>query len=418
MKRLALSGIILSLLALGASDALASPSVTIDACNEVDAKAVNRILDLEYRDAGQGPLVVRLSCSDEKVTVRVRHGDSAERVLVVDLSAVLAVAKARTVALLIVELSNEIEAARANKARQRATMVPLAAPVPNPEAVASTEIYDPSAAGAPGLESIPSGESLLDRQDSTTKSLFAIGSPRLSGALGYSMLSQDFSTNDVCALCNYRIKVGAPSANVGAVVDATYGPRYRFAADVQYQYAAAEILFAGPREMVETGYQLHRFHAGARAGYEIDKTSAIAAYGRTSVKYESRVIENLDLSTNPGKLPSELLSGFTVGAMLELAELTPKISVAVTADILVYGNVKQTEGLADGIDFSTKAHYLGSELDYQWTSSTSVTWNYGYSKQTTDWSGWDPTSLRDHQGGAATRSDSVHSLFAGLSTSI
>ena len=171
-------------------------------------------------------------------------------------------------------------------------------------------------------------------------------------------------------------------------------------------------------EMVETGYQLHRFHAGARAGYEIDKTSAIAAYGRTGVKYENRVIENQDLSTNTAKLPSELHSGVTVGAMLEFAKVTPKASLGVTADILVLGKVQQTEGLTDGLYSSTKAHYLGAELGYQWTPSTSVTWNYGYSKQTTDWSGWDPTSLRDHQGGAASRSDRVHTLFAGLSTSL
>jgi hypothetical protein len=86
--------------------------------------------------------------------------------------------------------------------------------------------------------------------------------------------------------------------------------------------------------------------------------------------------------------------------------------------MLLFGKVQQTEGLTDGIVSSTKAYYMGAELDYQWTASTNVTWNYGYSTQSTTWEGWDPTSLRDHQAGYASRSDSVHTLFAGLSTAL
>jgi hypothetical protein len=104
--------------------------------------------------------------------------------------------------------------------------------------------------------------------------------------------------------------------------------------------------------------------------------------------------------------------------MLDFAQLTPKTSLGLTADILLYGKVAQTEGLSDGIDSDTKAYYWGAELDYQWTKSLNLTWDYGYSKQRTNWSGTDPTSLRDHQGGLASRSDSVHTLFAGLSTTL
>lgn len=430
MKQLVLSGILLALVALGAREGLASPRITIDACNGVDARAVDRILDLEYRDAGHGPLLVRLSCADKNVTVRVKNGESAERVLVVDLSAVLTVAKPRTIALLIVELSNEIAAVSAGSTKLSVSpvpeaIVPAAEPAPPgpkaaPKAVAISNVYDPADLGAPGTDSSPPEQDLLEEENATKKRHLAFKAPRLSGALGYSMVSQDFTTPDFCTMCNYTIEIGAPSANVGADIDATYGSRYLFAADVQYEYAASQIhlVSSGGPEMVETGFQLHRFNAGAQAGYEVDKSSAIAAYGRTGVKYESRVIENQDLSTNTAKLPSELHSGVTVGAMVEFAKLTPKASLGVSADMLLFGKVQQTEGLTDGINSSTKAYYMGAELDYQWTATTNVTWNYGYSTHRTTWQGWDPTSLRDHQAGYASRSDSVHTLFAGLSTSL
>jgi hypothetical protein len=433
MKQLILSGILLALVALGAREGLASPRITIDACNGVDVKAVDRILDLEYRDAGHGPLFVRLSCADKNVTVRVKNGESSERVLVVDLSAVLTVAKPRTIALLIVELSNEIAAVSASSARLNVSAVPEAivpeAEPASPSAGASkapakaalrVDVYDPTDLGAPGTDSSPPEQDLFEEEDTSEKRVFDIKTPRLSGALGYSMVSQDFTTPDFCTMCNYTIEIGAPSANVGANIDATYGSRYLFAADVEYQYAASQIHLVsreGP-EMVETGFQLHRFNASAQAGYEIDRSSSIAAYGRTGLKYESRVIENQDLSTNTAKLPSELHSGVTVGAMVEFAKLTPKASLGVSADMLLFGKVQQTEGLTDGIVSSTKAYYMGAELDYQWTASTNVTWNYGYSTQSTTWEGWDPTSLRDHQAGYASRSDSVHTLFAGLSTAL
>lgn len=449
MKRVVLSGILLSLLTLSARQSLADARVTIEACNGVDASAVDRILDMEYRNAAPGPLLVRLSCAADNVTVRVRHADSAERVLVVDLSAVLAVAKPRTIALLIVELSNEIvaslapepmpaDSANAGPVPAPVALAPVAAPLPPPVPAAelpsaapapvkaqppieepplAATVYAPAFSAAPG-----SGEDLgtTASEEELGARPFGFGSPRLSGALGYSMVSQNFSTPDTCLMCNYRIEIGAPSANVGAQIDASYGSRYVFAADFDYQYAASQIHVTSQDgfEMSETGYQQHRLHAGARAGYELDKPSAIAAYARTGVQYERLVIENPSLDDNTAKLPSEMHTGLTLGAMFEFAKLTPKTSLGVSADILILGRVNQTQGLTDGVLSSTSAHYLGAHLDYQWSSTLSLTWNYSYSQQKTNWSGVDPNSLRDHNGPWAARTDSLHAIFAGLSTTI
>lgn len=82
-----------------------APGVTVHHCNEIDAFEVRRILSLEHWGEADTTAEVRIDCRSSTVTVRVFSREHPRgRVGFLDLSRVEAVARARTVALVVTEM--------------------------------------------------------------------------------------------------------------------------------------------------------------------------------------------------------------------------------------------------------------------------------------------------------------------------
>lgn len=249
---------------------------------------------------------------------------------------------------------------------------------------------------------------------------------RYFGSLGYSDVSQSFSTAQQCDLCNYSLSTGAANVGLGADVIYDYSEEYLLAGDLSYRYTRANpgIRFVDPADgtPADISFQAHRIDLGARAGYKLGKETGMAAYGRLGYHYDRFGVDEVDnFAVNLPKLPSEILSGFTLGVMLDVPQFNPKIAFRLGVDMLISGSRVQTAGLEDGLLSDPSAIWGVARLDYKWQPTMKITGQYHYSGLTTEWQGNAAQSMRDHVGEGsmqAKRDDVVHALFVGLSKAL
>jgi hypothetical protein len=149
----------------------------------------------------------------------------------------------------------------------------------------------------------------------------------------------------------------------------------------------------------------------------------MAAYGRLGYHYNRVGIDDVEkFAVNLPKLPSEILSGITVGVMLDVPRFNPKFAFRISADYLISGERVQTLGLEDGLLSDSSGIWGAARVDYQWKPDMKITGQYNYSGLKTVWQGAAPVSMRDHTAAAgdpgAERSDVVHTLYLGLSRAL
>lgn len=257
---------------------------------------------------------------------------------------------------------------------------------------------------------------------------------RYFGSLGYSAVSQSFSTPDACPLCNYSLASGALTVGLGGDVIYDYSEEYLIAGDLNYRYTRANpgIRFVDPANMMpsDISFQEHRIDIGVRAGYKLGKETGMAGYGRIGYHYDRFGIDDVEnFAVNIPKLPSEILAGVTVGVMLDVPQFNPKFAFRLSADMLISGDRVQTAGLEDGVVSTADAIWGVARLDYRWKPEMKITAQYHYSGLTTEWQGRAPNSMRDQQIAkdaldpavdqlVAKRSDVVHALFVGVSKAL
>lgn len=246
---------------------------------------------------------------------------------------------------------------------------------------------------------------------------------RYFGSLGYEAISQDFSTPNDCTLCNYKLSSGAMAINLGGEVIYDYSKEYLVAGEANYRYTRANpgIRFVDPNDgtPADISFQVHRIDVGARVGYKLGKATGMAAYGRVGYHYNRFGVDEVEnFAVNLPRIPSEILSGFTVGVLLDVPQFNPKIAFRIGADILASGTRVQTAGLEDGQLSDSAAIWGHARLDYQWKPNMKVTGQYHYTGYTTKWQGMAEASMRDHASTEAQRNDVVHALFVGVSKAL
>jgi hypothetical protein len=176
--------------------------------------------------------------------------------------------------------------------------------------------------------------------------------------------------------------------------------------------------------VADIGFQGHRIDLGVRGGYKLGKETGMAGYGRLGYHYNRVGINDVEnFMVNIPKLPSEILSGPTIGVMLDVPQFNPQINFRISADYLISGKRVQTLGLEDGQLSTAKGIWGSAKVEYQWKPDMKASANYQYSGLTTDWQGTAPNSMRDHTLGAAPstaakRKDTTHAIFIGLSRGI
>jgi uncharacterized protein YgiM (DUF1202 family) len=243
---------------------------------------------------------------------------------------------------------------------------------------------------------------------------------RASAGVGYTSIGQSFASSSDDPRGVYSLSSGAAVLGLdGELVHATTD-RWRLAGDLAYRLAIAVpgIRYVDPESMagVDIGFKRHQVDLGARAGYTLGGDMGMVAYGRLGFRYDNfRINDVSNFDRNLARLPSEVLTGVTVGALLDVPRLGRSWSARARVDALpLLASRQQTAGLEDGASSRTFAAWGGALVEYAWDDVYRLSAAYEYAYARTRWNGAQEGSMRPHMADSARRKDSAHQLFLGV----
>lgn len=243
---------------------------------------------------------------------------------------------------------------------------------------------------------------------------------RVDARLGFERLSQLFASTGQGDLANYAVQSAAAAVSLRGDAVFKYGKNYLVGAELRYDLGKATpgIRYQSADAAADIGYMTHDIDARAVGGYDFHHKTGAVAWARLGYHYGMFAVDNVaDFTQNLARLPSETLSGFTVGVGVELPRITPEIGGRLAADYLVMGKRAQTTGLEDGAVSTASAAWAGLVVTYQWKPDMTLDAAYGYEYAKTVWSGAAPGSMRGHAAESAARKDVTHGLFVGVAKS-
>ncbi len=237
--------------------------------------------------------------------------------------------------------------------------------------------------------------------------------------LGYASLSSEFRSNGAGELANYDTSAAAASVGIGGEYIYRYSPTYLIRVDGSYLGARSSpgIRFTNAAGMSsDIAFISHEVAAGAALGYNFQNERGIAAYARAGYHYgKLDISDGSDIAVNTAYLPSEILSGITVGALVDVPRLTNKIGARIGLDLLYpNGKLQQTQGLEDGTSSDVTAAWGTALLVYQWKPAWDITGGYRYGYSKVDFEG---ASMRPHAATEADRKNVSHTLSLGVGKS-
>jgi len=212
-------------------------------------------------------------------------------------------------------------------------------------------------------------------------------------------------------LGNYRLRARAFSA--GVALDAVVYRSGPLTGVIDGRYlgsvASPGVQFTTTEQ--GTGYvpfTTHDVDVGGRVGYSFAflRVSVRAGYHADFLR-----VEKLD---NVGKMPSEVLTGYAIGAAVEVPFTGKGFSGRASIDGLVSGKRKQTGGLEDGAPGSAGASWTTLAVGYALSTTLCAEVGYRRAKATSTWSG---TSAREADITSAKRTDVAQQFTVGLAQS-
>lgn len=211
---------------------------------------------------------------------------------------------------------------------------------------------------------------------------------------------------------NYNLSTFGGSLTVGA--GATFPVARAIQAGLQAQYSGTK---AKPfrYQNQDTGITTHAVDIRALGGYSLGNRFGMVAWGRLGYHYDMFSVDNVtNLTKNTAKLPSENLSGGTLGAAFTVDRLTRKIGLSVGLDALVFSTRQQTKNLEDGDSPSTSGMWLTVAGVYHLTRSTNVDLGYRLTYLNNSFGAPKAESMRGHTGTSVSRTDVVHLVGLGV----
>ncbi len=245
---------------------------------------------------------------------------------------------------------------------------------------------------------------------------FSIGA---NAALGYGVIGMDFTSNGVGELANYNVGSAAATLRLSGKFKYRKSQKISYGADLSY---TGSISSPGIRVNIggnaaDTGFTTHELAAAARLGYSINQSKGMAIVGRLGFHHQVFTISDVNnVNTNLALLPSETLTGATVGGLFEYDRITSKIGAHIGIDALFPASRKQTGGLEDGASSSVLAAWLTMGMTYKFTPKWTGIAGYRYSYADTSWSGAAINSQRGHNATQASRTDTSHLFTVGAAT--
>jgi len=246
---------------------------------------------------------------------------------------------------------------------------------------------------------------------------------RATAALGYTAIGQKFASGSSDPRATYRLSSGAAVLGAGGELIHAWSARWVVAGDLGYRYSQATpgLHYTDPDTMtaVDIGFKRHQIDLGARAGYALGGAPGMVAYARVGFRYDNLRIDDVrNFDSNLARLPSEVLRGVTVGALLDVPRLGARWSARVGLDALpLLASRTQTTGLEDGASSHTFAVRGAAIVACALGDTYRVSGEYGVEYAKTRWSGVADGSMRLQAADWARRKDSAHMFVIGVGRS-
>lgn len=232
-----------------------------------------------------------------------------------------------------------------------------------------------------------------------------------SAALGLRSLSSTFTSDGAMELASYRLSARSYSAGVAFDAVAYRSGSLLGMLDARYAGSVASPGVQFATSEAGTGYvpfTTHDVDLGARVGWSFGWLRATARAG-----YHGDIL-HVEKVDNVGRMPSEVLTGGTIGAALEAPFTGSGWSGRAAIDRLVGGKRKQTAGLEDGAPARAGATWTTLAIGYALSAAVSAELGYRRATASSSWSG---ASAREPDVSSASRTDVVQQLTLGLAQS-
>jgi uncharacterized protein YgiM (DUF1202 family) len=214
---------------------------------------------------------------------------------------------------------------------------------------------------------------------------------------------------------NYNLSTSGVGANLGG----SYAMPIKggdFYVGGELNYAVVKALPGINYLQKTTGITTHSVDLTAIGGYNLRNSKGMVAWGRLGYHYDVFAVADVtNLDNNTAKLPSESLSGLTLGAALTAPTITPKIGALVAIDALVAGSRAQTKNLEDGASPSAFGLWFGLGGNYRLSRRMTIDLGYRLGYVSNSFGAPLATSVRGHMGTSVTRVDVAHSVGLGVS---
>ncbi len=239
----------------------------------------------------------------------------------------------------------------------------------------------------------------------------------LDANIGVLSKSQDYTSAGTGIRSNYGLANTSPALIIGGIFWKRMSPVYSIGAEGSYMRTVGGSGIAVDSGMMMAGAASTTIPWAAQAidvrgtvGYDVSN-GQYQLKARVGYHDAATTIPQSMVNTSTAMLPSEKVSGITVGAGLDAPTLTPKVSLRVGVDMLVNAKLEQTAGMRDGTTSQTKAYYLNALAMYKWKPNMDLMATY-----TLSYEGFGFTGVNDREASAtgAQRKDLQHLLGVGL----
>jgi SH3-like domain-containing protein len=231
----------------------------------------------------------------------------------------------------------------------------------------------------------------------------------LRAQTGYVALSQSFDSDNGQPMGRYHLSSAAAAIAIGGQVAYMRGI-WEVAGDLGYRLALAapgvEVSAMGQRQ--DLSLTMHTFELGGRAGYRSPGEIGTGVYARLAYHVDAIQIDRSMLVP----LPSENVSGLTVGVGLDIPRVSERLGARASIDLLPSGSREQTKGLGDGAEDNTVGLLLALGGGYRLGSNWSLEGGYLLSFLSTAYRGASPRL--GMQGTWGLRQNTDHLFLIGV----
>jgi hypothetical protein len=251
------------------------------------------------------------------------------------------------------------------------------------------------------------GETRIRRKSKSGKLWYSVGAN-----LAFVSKKQEFTSDSTTfPVGAYTLANNSPAVQIGAFLGKRFGS-YEIAAEATYlrTVGGSGIAVDNPQTAeadANLAWAEQAIDVRAAFGYHLDKDDKYTVYARGGYHVNNVVVDESDFA----KLPSETLTGFTVGLSFEAPQISEKIGVRAHFDYLLGGSLTQTAGYKDGDSATIASYLLGAMATYKVTKSIIGVASYNLAYEGYAFSG---ASEREATAVNGKRTDLQHLLAVGV----